>query len=70
MTKITVHFHHRRLTEDQNLFVREGDFVLYGEKFYEIVMLKEPKELFGQVDRQIEVSAECIRAREGVFDGT
>jgi len=70
MTKITVHFHHRRLTEDQNLFVREGDFVLYGEKFYEIVILKEPKELFGQVDRQIEISAECIRAREGVFDGT
>ena len=70
MTKITVHFHHRRLTEDQNLFVREGDFVLYGEKYYEIVSLKEPKELFGQVDRQIEISAECIRAREGVFDGT
>jgi hypothetical protein len=70
MTKITVHFHKRRLTEDQDLFVREGDFVLYGEAFYEIVSLKEAKELFGHVDRRIEISAQCIRSREGLFDGT
>ena len=69
MTKITVHFHKRRLTEDQNLFVREGDFVLYGETFYEIVTLKEPSEIFGQADRRMETIAECIRAREGLFDG-
>ena len=67
---LTCHFHKRRLTEDQNLYVREGDFVLYGEAFYEIVHLKEAKELFGQADRRIEVSAQCIRAREGLFDGT
>ena len=67
--KITVHFHKRRLTEDQNLFVREGDFVSYGNNFYEIVALKEPKELFGQVDRRIEVAAECIKSREGFFNG-
>ena len=48
MTSITVHFHKRRLTEDQDLFVREGDFVAYGDSFYEIVSLKEQKELFGQ----------------------
>ncbi len=29
-TKVTVKFHKRRLTEDQDLFVREGDFVRYG----------------------------------------
>ena len=54
---ITVHFHKRRLTEDQNLFVREGDFVVYGEQFYEIVALDEPREIFGQADRRIEISA-------------
>jgi len=70
MTKLTLHFHKRRLTEDQDLFVREGDFIAYGSGYYEIVSLKEPKELFGQADRQIEISAECIRAREGTFDGT
>jgi len=68
VTKITLHFHKRRLTEDQNLFVREGDFVAYGDAYYEIVSLKEPQELFGQADRQIEISADCIRAREGMFD--
>ena len=68
ITKLTIHFHKRRLTEDQDLFVREGDFVAYGGGFYEIVSLKEPRELFGQQDRRMEISAECIRSREGLFD--
>ena len=67
---INVHFHKRRLTEDQDLFVREGDFVLYGKFFYEIVTLAEPKQLFGQIDHRLEISAKCIRAREGLFDAT
>ena len=54
----------------KDLFQREGDFIAYGESFYEVVALKEPKELFGQVDRRVEISAECIKAREGTFDGT
>ena len=70
ITKLIVHFHKRRLVEDQNLFVREGDFISYGESYYEIVGLKEPRELFGQADRRIEISAECIRSREGLFDGS
>jgi hypothetical protein len=68
--EIIVHFHKRRLTEDQNLFVREGDFVLYGDSHYEIVSLSEPKLLYGQVDHKLEISAKCIRAREGLFDAT
>ena len=47
---INVYFHKRRLTEDQDLFVREGDFILYGKLHYEIVTLNEPRELFGQVE--------------------
>ena len=43
MTKIKVNFHKRRLTEDQNLFVREGDYVRYADVFYQIVKLIEPK---------------------------
>ena len=68
MTKITVKFHKRRLTEDQKLFVREGDFVKYGDVFYEIVKLIEPKLLFGQPEHRFEIHAECIRARDGVFN--
>ena len=37
MAQLTAHFHKRRLTEDQNLFVREGDFILYGKDYYEII---------------------------------
>ena len=70
ITKLTLHFHKRRLTEDQDLFVREGDFVAYGEDYYEIVSLKEPLELFGQAGKRLEISAECIKSREGLFDGT
>ena len=69
-SSITVHFHKRRLTEDQDLYVREGDFVLYGKILYEIVTLSEPKQLFGQIDHLLEISAKCIWAREGLFDAT
>jgi len=70
LSKITVNFHKRRLTEDQDLFVREGDFVLYGDTFYEIVTLNEPRQLFGQIDSLFEISAECVKSREGLFDAT
>ena len=66
--KISVFFHKRRLTEDQDLFVREGDFVQYGDHFYEILSLVEPKWLFGQVESKFEIAATCMRAREGVFN--
>jgi hypothetical protein len=69
-SSVTVHFHKRRLTEDQDLYVREGDFLLYGSIYYEIVTLAEPKQLFGQVDHLLEISAKCVRAREGLFDAT
>ena len=68
--EINIHFHRRRLTQDQNVQVREGDFVLYGDFYYEIIKLSEPTKLFGQVDHSFEISATCKRARKGVFDAT
>jgi hypothetical protein len=68
MYSITVHFHKRRLTEDQDLYVREGDFVLYDDDYYEIVTLTEPREIFGQAGKSIEISATCIKSRKGLFD--
>lgn len=65
--RINVAFHKRRLQEDQDLFVREGDFIQYGEYFYEILTLEEPKWLFGQVESNFEIAATCMRAREGLF---
>ena len=69
-SSISVHFHKRRLTEDQDLFVREGDFVLYGDIYYEIMSLSEPRQLFGQINHRFEITAKCVRAREGLFDGS
>ena len=70
MTKLTVHFHKRRLTEDQNLYVREGDFILYGKDYYEIVDISHPKELFGRTEHKMEITAKCTMAREGLFDAS
>ena len=69
-TTISIKFHKRRLTEDQDLFVRVGDFDLYGDIYYEITSLVEPKQLFGQIEHKFEILAECIKAREGLFDAT
>lgn len=68
--EINIHFHQRRLEEDQDMYVREGDFVLYGDHYYEIVKLVEPRKLFGQVDYSFEISARARRARKGLFDAT
>jgi len=65
---ITIHFHKRRLVEDQELFVREGDFVYYDSTFFEIVTLTEPKLVFGDPNSTMEIAAKCIKAREGTFD--
>ena len=67
-SSVVVKFHKRRLTEDQDLFVREGDFLLYGDVFYEIITLNESKLLFGQIDHKFEIDAKCIRARESLFN--
>jgi hypothetical protein len=66
-SSITIHFQKRRLTEDKNLFVREGDYVYYGNHYYEVVTLQQPRLLFGQIDEKIEIAAKCVRARDGAF---
>ena len=64
---ITVNFHRRRLTEDQDLYLREGDVIFYGLRFFEIMKLKEPRLLFGQVDQKFEIQATCKGVRDGFF---
>jgi hypothetical protein len=65
---VTVKFHERRLHEDQDLYVREGDYVQYGDAFYEIVTLSEERQLFGQVDHLFQIIAKCIKTRRGLID--
>tara|TARA_R100000808_G_scaffold23253_1_gene51400 strand:- start:334 stop:864 length:531 start_codon:yes stop_codon:yes gene_type:complete len=70
---INVHFHKRRLTEDQDLFVRLGDFVQYDQMFFEIVDAWEPRYIFGQDSdfadgTSLAVTATCRQTRSGVFN--
>ncbi len=70
---ITVNFHRKRLTEDQDLVVTLGDFIQYDEYYFEIVDISKPKYLFGQDksfadNTSFEVVATCRQAREGVFN--
>ena len=68
LPSIIVHFHKRRLMEDQDLYVSEGDFLAYGDSYYELVTINEPKQLFGQIKHRIEITAKCVKARRGLFD--
>lgn len=68
-TSLNLFFHKRRLTEDQDLYVRVGDFVEYNQVFYEIVKLSEPRQIFGQAQHKVEIQAHCIKSREGTFNG-
>lgn len=65
---ITVRFHERRLFDDQNLYVREGDYVQYGSSFFEIVSLAEGRQLFGQADHLFQIEAKCTKTRKGLID--
>ena len=73
---INVHMHKRRLTEDQDLFVRLGDFMQYDEMYFEIIDVFEPRYLFGQdsaftsTETSIEVTAVGKQARRGLFNAS
>ena len=62
-SKIIVHFHNRRIREDQELWVREGDIIFYNNEYHEIIKLFEPDEMFGQIDFKVQISAHCVKSR-------
>ena len=67
-TKLKVYFSEKRISEDQNLYVRVGDFVQYGDFYYEIVRTyDDTRYYFGQVEHKFQVAADCVRARQGAF---
>jgi len=67
---ITVRFHNKRLTEDQDVYVREGDMVLYDGYYFEIVSLDQKTVLYGDAAPAFDVIAECILARKGTFNAS
>lgn len=65
----TVNFHSRRIQEDSNLSVKEGDVVLYGDNYFEIIELNEPKETFSQNQYKDAIVAKCRKVRQDFFEG-
>lgn len=67
-TKIIIHFHKKRLTMDQELEVKEGDFVYWNREYHEIVKLDPSALLWGNQNERVEIAATCTKARKGTFN--
>lgn len=80
MTKFTIDknmtlevFFHKRMLQDKEIIVREGDHFEWDEKFFEIYKVTEPLLIHGMPEDDIagEIGTHALAklAREGVFDG-
>ena len=67
--KLVVKFERRRLNEDKDMVVRVGDFLKYGELYFEIKKITLVSDLFGQQNEKYEISCDCIQSRRGIFNG-
>lgn len=62
-SKITVHFHKRRIEEDKDLYVRSGDIIYYNDEYHEIKKLSEPEPMWDQIESQVGITAYCEKTR-------
>lgn len=63
---LEVYFHPEELKE-RNLSPKEGDFVEFGQVFFEIASVTQPEIIFGQVNNKTDTKCVCVPAREGQF---
>ena len=63
---LVVFFHKKDMT-DKNIVLRDGDFLQYHGRFFEIQKLTSPKDIYGQNENITEVRADCRIARETQF---
>lgn len=63
---LEVYFHALELTE-RNVLPREGDFVEFGQVFFEITSVTQPQLVFGQVNNKVMTKCVCVPSREGQF---
>lgn len=61
-----VYFHNQELTE-RNVLPKEGDYVEFGQVFFEITSVTEPQLVFGQVNNRMMKKCVCVPSREGQF---
>lgn len=63
---LNVYLHQQEL-QDRNVQPREGDFVEFGEIFYEVASATQPQLIFGQVNNMMMTKLTCVVSREGQF---
>jgi hypothetical protein len=63
---LEVYFHNQELTE-RNVRPKDGDFIEYGQVFFEITSVVQPQLIFGQVNNKIMTKCTCVPSREGQF---
>ena len=61
-----IYFHTQELIE-RNLVPKEGDFIEFGQVYFEITSVTQPQIIFGQVNNKIMTKCICIQSREGLF---
>jgi hypothetical protein len=64
---IEVYFHIHELQE-RKVVPREGDFVKFGTIVYEIEKLTRPQIVYGQMNNEVMVKAECRVSRKSQFE--
>jgi hypothetical protein len=64
---IEVYFYVSELKE-RNVIPREGDFLKFYDKTYEIQKLTRPQITYGQAENEVMVKAECRIARKSQID--
>lgn len=52
---------------EKNLSPREGDFIEYDEKFFEISNISYPTQMLGKESESFYLKIDCVTTREGVF---
>lgn len=65
--KINVFFHRQDL-DDRKIFPIIGDYLQFGDNFYEIAKLTQPDLIGGDPYQETMIKAECIKARSGQFN--
>lgn len=65
--KIECYFHIEEL-EERKIVPREGDFVKFGNILYEIQSLIRPQIVYGQMENEVMVKAQCQKARESQIE--
>jgi hypothetical protein len=65
--RVEVYFHIHELIE-RNITPREGDFIKFAEKVYEIEKLTRPQITYGQIEHEVMVKGICRIARKSQIE--